>query len=331
MSKTTYLSKISEDQMNVQHDFPLDAITTLSIGGPAKYMTQVFSEEDLIEALIFAQQNKTPYFIIGGGSNLLISDHGLNALVIKNEISAHTVSGNTIEVYSGILLQDLVNISINSSLFGIHKLTGIPGTVGGALYGNAGAYGQTVSDFLVEVECIKDKKKIILNKKECKFSYRHSIFKDTNLIILKAKFRFPLANKQILDEESKAILEARMLKYKPGIKCPGSFFKNILEEDVSEKVLKLLPERKDTFGKIPAWLFLEEVGAKGQKKGKIEISSSHANLFINTGGGTAEDLWSLAQTYAQKVKNKFNIQLEPEVRLVNLPPIFPQQKHLVLK
>lgn len=306
-----------------QKNKPLKDLTTVGLGGPAKYFLSVKKEDELIQAIAFSLKEKIPYFFLGGGSNLLISDEGFAGLVIKNEIKGIKQRENTLEVQSGTILQDLVNFSIQKGLFGIHKLIGIPGTVGGAIFGNAGAYGQTISDHLVEAKCFdpNTKEAISISSQDCDFNYRDSSFKRNGLIILEAAFKLDKTDPLKLQKEAMEIIKQRLVKYPANLKCPGSFFKNVLAKDVSPQVLKLIPQEKITSGKISAGYLLEAAGAKGQSLGKIGIAPYHGNLFINKGGGSAWDFYCLAKIYAQKVKAKFGIALEPEVHLVNLPPL----------
>lgn len=290
----------------------MSKITTLQIGGPAKAFKIVHSEQELLELI----KNNPDFLIIGGGSNLLVSDEGINKLVIKNEISGIGQAGNLLKVKSGTALQDLVNYSIKHGLSGLQKLTGIPGTVGGAVFGNAGAYGQNISDNIIQV-VIPGK---TLSNLECHFNYRDSIFKKTHDIILEITFKLRAGNPKTLAQEAKEVLEKRLVKYPPGIKCPGSFFKNIVASTLPKEILNKVSD-KIVYGKLPAGSLLEEVGAKGQKLDGIEIANYHANLFINKDGGSAKAFYDLAKKYALLVKQKFAITLEPEVQLINLSPI----------
>ncbi len=309
--------------LNFQDNYPLSKITTLQIGGPARLFTVSITWEELLEAVQYAVQNNIPFKVTGGGSNLLVSDEGVNKLVIKNETEGITKIVRFLKVKSGTILQHLVDFSIAHNLSGLQKLTGIPGTVGGAVFGNAGAYGQTISDYLREVVCFDPKlnRIISLQKDECGFDYRDSIFKRNGYIILEIIYKLEVGKPKELRKEADEVLEKRLVKYPKGIKCPGSFFKNLVAERLSKEILVKIPKEKIVYGKVPAGSLLEEVGAKGDKLGQIEIAPYHANLFINKGGGTAKDFYILAQKYAQKVKDKFGITLEPEVQLINLPPL----------
>jgi UDP-N-acetylmuramate dehydrogenase len=305
---------------NIQQDFLLSNITTLKIGGPAKQYTVVKNTEDLINIIKDSKNKGERFLVVGGGSNLLISDDGVNKLVIKNETDNIQKSGNVVTAKSGTGLQTLVDFTITNGFSGMQKLTGIPGTVGGAVYGNAAAYGQTISDNVTEVVCFDGQNKKSLSKKECLFNYRDSGFKKNGLVILEVRFQFPLGEPDELKKESEEILEKRLQKYKPGVLCPGSFFKNILIEKLTPEQKKLIPEDRDYYGKVPAWFFLDSVGAKGDKLGQIKIADFHGNLFMNEGDGKAADFYKLAKKYYKKVEEKFGVKLEPEVQLINLPP-----------
>lgn len=294
-------------------------LTTLEIGGPIKDLIITQTTEELIETLRKHQGEK--FLVIGGGSNLLVSDEGYEGLVIKNAISGINEDSGMIRVAAGTPLQEIVDFTIRQGLSGIQRMTGIPGTVGGAVYGNAGAYGQTISDYIEKVICFDGEDIKELSKEECGFSYRDSQFKISGFTIVEVFFKFTKADPQELEKESSETLEKRLAKYPPGIKCPGSFFKNVLVENLTTEQRALIPEEKDTFGKIPAWYFLDEVEARGAQRGQIKIADFHGNLFMNLGEGKASDFYDLAKEYADKVKEKFGIQLEPEVQLINLPPL----------
>ena len=321
-------------------------LTTLKIGGPIEKVIPIHTDDELVlnlKSLIShtpaLQVNHKSYFIIGGGSNLLVSDQGFNGIVIKNEITGIAKKDNQLTVKSGTLLQNLVDFANNAGLAGLESLAGIPGTLGGAIFGNAGAYGQTISDHLVSLKAVKCSsvtnplhpelssstidQTTVKNffKDDCRFGYRDSIFKRNQFIILEAVFDLTPAEARILKQVSLETIKKREVKYPPGIKCPGSFFKNIPADTLSAEILNKLPKEFILYGKVSAGALLESVGARGARQGDILIAPYHANLFINQGRGTAEDFYALAKTYSQKVFDKFGIRLEPEVQLINLPPL----------
>lgn len=302
----------------IRENESLSPYTTLKIGGPALGLIEVYRTEDLNEVTKIAQENNIKFLVIALGSDLLVSDEGYDGLVIVNKTRGiDLISDVEVEAFSGAVLQDLVDFANNNSLGGFENMAGIPGSVGGAIYGNAGAYGQSISDNILSVKYFDGKSVQEFSKDECRFTYRESIFKDNkNWVILSSKFALKKGSSEDLVAKSKETIELRSKKYPPGIKCPGSFFKNIVASDLKDDVLVNIPEDKIVYGKIPAGYLLEEVGAKGDKLGGIEIASYHGNLFMNNGEGTASDFFELARKYKQKVKEKFNIELESEVQLI---------------
>jgi UDP-N-acetylmuramate dehydrogenase len=304
----------------IQTDKKFSELTTLEIGGPVAAFLEANTQEDLIEAVQFAKQNQIHYLLIGGGSNLLVSDEGFDGLVIK--VASHGISqeGPNLIVQSGTILQDLVNFAIENGLGGFNKLTGIPGTVGGAVYGDAGAYGHSIRDHLFQVKAFDGEKIVTFSKEDCQFGYRDSIFKQNKFLILEAEFKNLLSDDpQKMKLEEKEVLAKRQIKYPPGLKCPGSFFKNVISAELSPETLEKTKPYLTTFGKIPAGALVEAVGGKDDQLGQIKIAGNHGNTFINLGGGNANDFYSLAEKYYQKIKERFGVELKPEVQLINLP------------
>lgn len=312
--------------MKFQKNVLLKKYTTALIGGPAKLFFKANTAAKLIEAISSAKQQKLPFLILGEGSNVLVADEGFPGLVIKNEIKGIIGFKQILKVGTGTLLSQLVKLTVRQNLSGLQKLAGIPGTVGGAVYGNAGAYGVVVSDHITKVIAFdpETEKIVHLTKKQCQFDYRDSIFKKRGFIIIEIHFKLsslPGLPDQVLEAEMKEVLKQRAAKNYWQGKSPGSFFKNIPVDKVSSKSLKLIPKSEIVHGKIPAGFLLEQVGAKNTQIGQIKISQNHANLIINLGDGKAADFHALALQLAKRVKKKFGISLEPEVQLINLPSL----------
>ncbi len=304
-----------------QAAFPLNTITTVQTGGKAKGFVWTKTLEELVSAVEFLTKKKVSFLVVGGLSNLLFSDQGFDGVIVKNQAGGIDLNEKIINSQSGTPLQELVDFTVENGLAGMQKMTGIPGTVGGAIYGNAGAYGQNISDFLTSVTILHKGKKITLSKDDCKFAYRMSIFKLTKDLILSAKFALPTSDKKILSKESADILSLRMKKYLPGLKTPGSFFMNVYVDKIPPQGLKLIPKDKIRNGRAHVGWILESLGAKGYKVGGVEVANYHGNLFINSGNGSSADYYQLARDLAQKVKAKYGIILIPEVQLVGLPKI----------
>ncbi len=289
---------------------------TLKIGGQAKLFIVVNEEKELLDVINLSKKFGVDFLVIGKGSNLLVHDKGYNGLAIKNEIQGITTANGFVRVKSGTILQNLIDFLIESGFSGMEKMAGIPGTVGGAIYGNAGAYGQTISDNLIRTK-VFDKGEIKwFSKQACKFGYRESIFKENDFIILEAEFKFERAKTNQLERTAREIVKLRLQKYPKRMLCPGSFFRNVSVKEVSQESLKEIPEEKIVFNKIPAGYLLSRVRARGKSKGDIEIADYHGNLFFNKGKGKASDFYYLAKLYRDKVEKKFGIKLEPEVQLV---------------
>jgi UDP-N-acetylmuramate dehydrogenase len=305
----------------LQVNFPLKTITTVRTGGDAKGLIRAKTQPELIDAVEFLKTNNIAFLVVGGLSNLLFSDQGFDGIIIKNEVTGIDYDGKIIHVQSGTPLQELVDFTVKNRLAGMQKMTGIPGTVGGAVYGNAGAYGQTISDFITSVTFLRDGQKITLDKIACKFDYRTTVFKQKKDIVLSAEFKLTKTNREELQKESAEILNQRQKKYPPGLKSPGSFFMNVYVDKIPPEGLKLIPKNKVRNGRAHVGWILESVGSKGEKVGDVHVADYHGNLFINAGRGTSADYLNLATNLAKKVKAKYGIILHPEVQMINLPKI----------
>lgn len=250
---------------------------------------------------------------------MLFPDKSLDALLIKIKSLVRPIIkiiGNKIEIDPGADLMFLIQKAIGRGLAGLETLSGIPGTVGGAVVGNAGAYGQSIAqatDRVLAWDPDKNKK-FWLKNNQCRFGYRHSIFKEKPYIVLRVILKFKKGNKKELQKISQNIIQTRLKKYPAGLRCPGSFFKNILASEIPAKNLKLIDQSKIIENKIPAGYLLEQVGAKGMRMGGIRIADFHGNLLINDGKATAGDVQKIALILKQRVKNKFKIDLEEEIR-----------------
>ena len=289
-----------------QKNVLLKDYTTYKIGGPAKYFLIAKNKEDLIKAIKSAKELKLPVFILGGGSNVLVSDKGFNGLVIKIANSKIDFFGqNSVYVSAGVNSAKLVKFTTDNSLSGIEWFAGVPGTVGGAIYGNAQAFGVKMSDSVktVEVLDLKTLKIVKLSSKQCKFSLKNSIFKrNKNLIIISVILKLKKTKKQNIEEKIAEHVSYRK-KWHP-IKFPsaGSIFVNP-EIKVKNKI-KI----------IHAASLIENCWLKGKKIGNAQISLQHANFIVNLGGAEAKDVLALIKLAKQKVKKTFNIDLEQEVQ-----------------
>jgi len=289
-------------------------LSTFKIGNRARYFCEVKNDNELLDAITVAEQLAIPYKIIAGGSNVVFPDKPLNCLLVKVISSKLKVADGKIISDAGVPLSRVIAVAVKNGFKGLETLSGIPGTLGGAIVGNAGAYGHSISEAVESVEILDGKNKRWLTGGECSFAYRESIFKERPYIVLRTVLKFQKGDPGELKKTSKNIIQVRLKKYKPGLCCPGSFFKNVLVKDVPHQALKLIDPNKIMGGKIPTGYLLEKVGARGMRRGGIKIADFHGNLFINDGRARAADVKSLSRILKSKIKRKFGINLEEEVR-----------------
>ncbi|MBA4319815.1 MAG: UDP-N-acetylenolpyruvoylglucosamine reductase [Flavobacterium sp.] len=305
--------------LKIKKNYPLKKSTTMAIGGPASYFIVVKNEAQLLNALKFAKQKRLKWYVVGEGSNLIAADKGFRGAVIQIRNSVFQIRNNTVIVGAGNNLAKLIPKLNRLGLGGLERMASIPGTVGGAIYGNAGAYGQEIKDVVERVRFFDGKKFRNFTKKQCLFGYRNSIFKKhKNWIITQVIVKLIVGDRGKLLKTSKEIIKLRNKKYPKNLKCPGSFFKNIRLQDIKpenklKKLLKRIGKKPVKYGKIPAGHLLEAVGAKGMQEGGIKVALHHGNLIYNTGRGKAKELEKLSRKLKTLVKNKFGIIIEEEV------------------
>jgi UDP-N-acetylmuramate dehydrogenase len=308
--------------MVIKNNVSLASLSTFRIGGKAEYFCAVKNFDELIKAIKWAREKKIPWQVFAGGSNIVFPDGKLKGLLIQIKnglIREDRGNKRLITVDAGVLLADVIKKSISLGWRGLETLSGIPGTVGGAIVGNAGAYGHSISEVVQKVEILDEKlKPRWFTKAQCKFAYRESIFKHRLYIVLRAVMKFEKGNKKALQKISRDIIKIRLKRYKPELKCPGSFFKNVvisrIKRNTRANLTNKIDKKKIIDGKIPAGYLLEQVGAKGMRIGGIEIAKFHGNLFINRGDATARDVKRLAKLLKGRVYRKFGIKLEEEIR-----------------
>ncbi|MDX9970444.1 MAG: UDP-N-acetylmuramate dehydrogenase [Candidatus Gracilibacteria bacterium] len=274
--------------------------TTFRLGGFASYFYNLEDESHLPSLISFAKEHELPYFILSGGSNLLFPDEGFNGLVIRMDNQYMEIFGTDILASSGTLISKLVNFSVDNNLQGLEKWASLPGTVGGAVRGNAGCHGLETKDILKEAKVLNPDTLEIetIPLEQMDFSYRHSVLKTNKKIVLSAVFA--LSPLSISKEEQKSQLDEAInfrLQKQPFGFSAGSFFKNPS------------PER-------PAGMLIEQSGLKGHQIGGAKVSEKHANFLINTGSATSKDMLDLISLIKSTVKEKFDIDLVEEVQII---------------
>ena len=339
--------------MKIYKDQSLNDLTTFKVGGKAKYFTKVKNQKDLISALNFAKENNLAIFILGNGSNILISDSGFDGLVIKNEIkflkSKNFKNEVILDIGSGNSWDKIVLLACNNNLEGIECLSGIPGTVGAAPISNIGAYGQELSNVFVKAKVLdlKTYKIKTFFKKDCDFSYRNSWFKKhpSKFFIISVTLALNKNKKPILNyldlqkffqnkknfdlkDVRKAVLKIRKSKgmtISSGLKSAGSFFTNpiISKSEFSKLKSKIKTNKTNWFWpsedkvKVSAAFLIEEAGFnRGYQKGQAGISPYHSLCLINLDNAKASEIINLAREIQKKVFRKFKVKIKPEVELV---------------
>ena len=290
---------------NIRFDVPLAPYTSFKIGGPAEVFCQPQNIEELIDILKFALSFNIPYFILGNGSNSLISDKGVDGIVIQTSaLNQLKHEENFIEAYCGATLKDLCYFAKEEGLSGLEFASGIPGTVGGAVFMNAGAYGSEIKDVLLSSDYLEPNLDSLnslnpikhLNANEHNFAYRRSIFQEKNLIHIKSVFQLQPEDKNIIAEKMRSFEEKRKEKQPLDFPSAGSVFKR--------------PEGFYT-GKL-----IEQCGLRGYQIGKAAISEKHCGFIVNLGGATAADVLALIKYVQETVYNRFGVKLETEIRFL---------------
>ena len=293
------------------------------IGGKADSLVTIKNKKELIQTIKEIRKKNQRFFVLGGGSNILFDDENFKGVVLKIETSGISINKNFVTVESGTRLSKIVSFCLINGLSGLEWTAGIPGTVGGAIKGNAGAFKKSMQDSIVSVEVYdfeKDKIKVFKNK-DCEFNYRESLFKKKNrYVIIEAKIKLKKAEKSSIEKKIKLYLRKRKQKQPQGFSA-GSVFKNYKIKNKKEKqvFLKNYPELKEIIKDdfIPAAFLIEQCGLKGKKVGEAMVSKVHANFIINIGRAKSKDVKKLMNVIKKEVKKTFKIMLEEEIIVVS--------------
>ncbi len=305
----------------VQKNILLAPHTTFHIGGPAKYFFIAREKKSLIKAITVAKKLHMPVFVLGGGSNLLVSDKGFTGLVVKIQLAKWRFEpNNAIVSDAGVMMQSLVGASVKNGMAGLEWAGGLPGTLGGAIRGNAGAFGGEMKDSILQVGALENHLNYkTLSNKQCQFSYRSSIFKEKNLPVISAKIQLKKGDKKNLQAIANSHIEYRKEKHPLEYPNAGSVFKNVDVKRLSSKFQKLFSDKvkKDPFEIVPSAWFIIGAGLSGKTIGQAQISEKHSNYIINLGGAKAKDVLSLIAFARKAVKKKYGIDLEQEIQYLD--------------
>jgi UDP-N-acetylmuramate dehydrogenase len=282
-------------------DEPLKRYTAWKIGGPADALLEPGSVDELIEVSEKAAEHGVPVTVLGGGTNVLIRDGGIRGLTIRlaKSLTDVGVEGTRVTADAGVLYPVLANTTAGRGLAGLEFATGIPGTVGGAVYMNAGAYGSETTEVLDWADMLRDHRVVRMENTELNLSYRHSaLHENPGWVVLRAGYTLAPDDPLVLKARIKEFRTQRM-NGSPNRPSCGSTFKR---------------PPGDFPGRV-----IEEAGLKGTRVGQVEVSLVHANYLVNLGGGTAQDALELIELVRQRVHEKLGVELEQEVRVIGEP------------
>ena len=293
------IDKLKKISPHILENEPMSNHTSFKIGGNADMFVSVKSEKELSELLVFARENGIVVTVMGNGSNMLVSDKGIRGLVIQmgSEMTDVKIDGETVWAEAGVLMSKLASVVLRENLSGFETLSGIPGTLGGGIYMNAGAYGGEIKDVVSKVTYVDEQGNMhTVTGKECDFSYRHSIFCDGGKYIVSAELLF---RKGDYDE-----IKAAMADY---------------NKRRSDKQPLAMPSAGSTFKRPDGYFagkLIQDAGLMGYSIGGAAVSEKHAGFVVNKGGASAKDVLELINHIQKTVREKFGVELEPEVRLI---------------
>ena len=290
-----------EAYADIKQNEPMKFHTTYRIGGNVDYFISPKSDVALMRIVEILNEEKIPFYVLGRGSNLLFGDDDFHGAIINLDRTLNEYyfePEGMVVAQAGCSIIRLANEAMKHSLSGLEFASGIPGSVGGALFMNAGAYKSDVSQILVDVCVLRNNTIEWIKKEELEYSYRHSIFqKHRNWTILAGRFQLKEKNKEDILELMNSRKERRMTSQPLDRPCAGSTFRNPAE--------------------MPAWKIIDELGFRGMRRGDAQVSEKHSNFIVNVGQARAEDVYSLICDIKKKAKEVYDIDLITEVEFLN--------------
>jgi len=288
-----------ENHGDYSRDKKFSDLTTLRLGGGILHFIEPYSTDDLLVIMDYLLKNNIPYKILGNGSNLVCGSSFFEGVVIKlKHFDNYEVKNDEVYVEAGVMAPYLANVMAKENLSGLEFASGIPGTIGGLIYMNAGAYRKSMSDIVLEVLVLKHNELVWMKNDELDFNYRHSIFQEhPHWTIVACKLKLNESKEEEIRDLMQDRLDRRKKTQPLDLPSAGSTFRNP--------------------GEKAAWELIDDIGYRGQSKGGIEVSSKHSNFIVNMGGGTGEDYLKMAYEIIDKVNDKHHIKLVMEVEKFN--------------
>lgn len=301
---------------------PMSKHTNFRIGGPARLYYVAQDSDALVRAMTSAKEAGIPFYIFGGGSNLLVSDDGYQGLMIQAANRKVKIEGASVVAEAGALTALAARQAAEAGIKGFEWAIGIPGTIGGAVYGNAGCFGGEFKDVIESVDAVSTEtgERKTYGNAECSFGYRDSMFKHQPHIILGCTIKLQPGDRGVALARLNEINAERKAKQPLAQASAGCLFKNFEFQDISdiEKLTANLDVPKDMIERkrISAGWLVDQAGLIGKKLGKVQVSDSHGNFILNTGGGRAQDVIALTSLVKMKIRDDYGVMLEDEVQLV---------------
>lgn len=300
----------------IQQDVSIAKYCTLKAGGPAEFFAVAHTRYELAELITWAHDRTHPLTVLGGGSNMLPSDDGVPGLVILNRTNSITIERESGQVWSdtGVWFQDLFLKTAQAGLGGLEYAVGIPGSVGGALVSNAGAYRSNISEHVVGLEVVERGVRQWAQPEIMQFAYRDSVLRATNppqLAVVQVHLQLAARSQKEIYDEARDYQRQRISK-QPAMASAGSFFKNVYDQRLADS-LPNLPARLKAAGVVPAGYLIDQAGLAGSSVGGATLARRHANFMINARRATATDIRRLATQTQATVQKMFGVTLEEEV------------------
>ncbi|MFA5129435.1 MAG: UDP-N-acetylmuramate dehydrogenase [Patescibacteria group bacterium] len=301
---------------------PMSKHTNFRIGGPARLYVVASSSDELLSAVHAAVSCGAPWFVFGGGSNLLVSDKGFDGLMIQSANRVLEINGTSIRCEAGAITSLVARKSADAGLTGFEWAAGLPGTIGGAVFGNGGCFGGEMKDAIAKVDAyrIADGQRVSYSNIECRFGYRDSLFKHEFHVILGCELSLKAGDSAASLARISEINTARKDKQPLGDSSAGCMFKNFEYHDESQ--IDLLKREVDVPAdmlvakRIPAGWLVEHAGLRGERIGQTEVSTKHGNFLINHGGAIADEVAQLVSLCQMRIRDRFGVQLQTEVQFV---------------
>ncbi len=317
---TEQIDAIRSALPQAKHDESMALHTYLKIGGAARFFFVAKTTEDLVRAVSAAQEVKVPFAVIGGGSNLLVSDEGYEGLVIQAADTSFKIEGNQVRIAAGAFTALIARATADAGLEGFEWGVGVPGTIGGATFGNAGCFGGEMKDMVASVDVLRlsDGVFATYTNAECGFGYRESRFKHESHIILSTTLSLKAGDREVAKAKIADIMSKRKESQPQGAFTAGCLFKNFDFQDESAlDILKREDEVPAEFlqtKRIPAGWLIDKLGLKGKAVGQAQVSPVHGNFLVNLGQARAQDVIQLSSLVKMKVRDELGILLEDEVQ-----------------